>query len=135
MTAQRTPSNAFARTSISGLTSCFSSDLRRFPKRGPNHIPLVMSCVVRFIHLPSIHEPSFDPPFKPISLASTNAQLIKPIETLMTAYAKLDITVFTGSARPQAEQHSQDADGSCATNEIPGDDHFGYVVSRDSVTE
>lgn len=37
------------------------------------------------------------------------------------------ITVITGSARSQAEQHGQDADGGCAANEISGDDHrLGY---------
>jgi len=45
------------------------------------------------------------------------------------------ITVFTGSARPQAEQYSQDADGSCTINKIPDDDHLGYVVPRDFVAE
>lgn len=142
MTAQRVPSNVFVRTLISGLSSCFSSDLRRFPKRGPNHMPLSRISCVRLMHLPSIHEPksllgdlsSFDPLFEPISLDSTNARLIKRSRLWSLRHHKISITVFTRNARPQAEQHSQDANGSCAANGIPGDDHLGHVVSRDSLT-
>lgn len=58
MTAQRDPSSALARVSMSESISGFLSALRRRPNRGPNHIPLVISCEVRLMHLPSLHEPN-----------------------------------------------------------------------------
>lgn len=56
--AQCGSSNALASASISELISGFRSALRLRPSRGPNHIPLVISCEVRLIHLPSVHEPN-----------------------------------------------------------------------------
>lgn len=56
--AQCGSSNALANASISELISGFRSALRLRPSRGPNHIPLVISCEVRLIHLPSVHEPN-----------------------------------------------------------------------------
>ncbi|OAD61450.1 hypothetical protein WN48_10153 [Eufriesea mexicana] len=58
MTAQRDPSSALASVSRSESISGFRSALRRRPSRGPNHIPLAISCGARLMHLPSVHDPN-----------------------------------------------------------------------------
>lgn len=79
--------------------------------------------------------PSLDPPFESTSLGSASARdrfnkIDRDFNDCVlwsSGKKKIGITIFTGSARSQAEQHSQDdADGGCAANGIPGDDHRGY---------
>lgn len=95
LTRVQLSSRAFASAWMaSAFISVFSSDLRRFPKRGPNHMPLLNSSVVRLMHLPSVHEPksfrgdaSFDP-LLDISPNSVDKQTIKSTSDRLKLYVE-----------------------------------------------